>query len=201
MPDKNQIALSQLFEQIRHCQECVNHLPLGPNPIIRGKSSAKILIIGQAPGAKVHASSIPWNDASGKRLRQWLGLTDDEFYNEENIAIMPMGFCYPGKGKSGDLPPRPECAPLWHEKVLEQLPHLEFTLLIGQYAQQYYLANRAKTLTETVQGWQQWFPDKLPLPHPSPRNTLWLKRNPWFEINVLPVLQQRIKTILKHPSN
>lgn len=201
MPDKNQIALSQLFEQIRHCQECVNHLPFVPNPIIRGKSSAKILIIGQAPGAKVHTSSIPWNDASGKRLRQWLGLTDDEFYNEENIAIMPMGLCYPGKGKSGDLPPRPECAPLWHEKILEQLPHLEFTLLIGQYAQQYYLANRAKTLTETVQQWQQWFPDKLPLPHPSPRNTLWLKRNPWFEINVLPVLQQRIKTILKHPSN
>jgi len=201
VPDTNQIALSQLFEQIRHCQECVNYLPLGPNPIIRGKSSAKILIIGQAPGTKVHASSIPWDDASGKRLRQWLGLTDDEFYNEDNIAIMPMGFCYPGKGKSGDLPPRPECAPLWHEKILEQLPHLEFTLLIGQYAQQYYLANRAKTLTETVQGWQQWFPDKLPLPHPSPRNTLWLKRNPWFEINVLPVLQQRIKTILKHPSN
>ena len=200
MPDAQtssaQIQLNQLFSQIRQCRLCEPHLPLGPNPVIRGQSSARILIIGQAPGTKVHESSIPWNDASGRRLRQWLNLSDEAFYDESQIAIMPMGLCYPGKGKSGDLPPRPECAPQWHQQILQHLPNIQLTLLIGQYAQQYYLADRPKTLTDTVKQWQHWSPDYIPLPHPSPRNTLWLRKNLWFEQQVVPYLQERIRKLL-----
>ncbi|WFB47977.1 uracil-DNA glycosylase family protein [Vibrio coralliilyticus] len=184
--------LEDLLQQIRQCRLCEPNLPLGANPIIQASKEAKLLIIGQAPGTRVHKTSIPWNDPSGDRLRQWLKLDKTAFYDANKIAIMPMGLCYPGKGKSGDLPPRKECAPQWHSKVLEQLPNIGMTLLIGQYAQNYYLQDKPKTLTETVRAWQQWAPHYLPLPHPSPRNTLWLKRNPWFEAEVVPFIREYV---------
>lgn len=171
-------------------------MPLGANPIIQAHQDARIMIIGQAPGIRVHQTSIPWNDPSGDRLRTWLEISREDFYNPHKIVIMPMGFCYPGKGKSGDLPPRPECAPLWHAKVWQELANIKLTLLIGQYAQNYYLKNKPKTLTETVKAWQQWTPTYLPLPHPSPRNTLWLKKNPWFETEVVPFIREHVKTTL-----
>ena len=192
--------LDSLFEEIRACRLCEAHLPLGPRPVIRGAESARLLIIGQAPGTRVHASGIPWDDLSGDRLRHWLGVDKPTFYDESRIAIMPMGLCYPGKGKSGDLPPRPECAPAWHDKVLILLPNIELTLLIGQYAQHRYLGKAARgSLTETVRSWADYSPGWLPLPHPSPRNTLWLKKNPWFEQEVIPHLQQRVAPLLKRP--
>lgn len=159
--------------------------------------SAKILIIGQAPGIKAHETGVPWNDQSGDRLRSWLGVSREEFYDERKIAIMPMGFCYPGKGKSGDLPPRPECAPLWHDKILSYLPHIQLTLLIGQYAQEKYLRDsRKETLTETVRAWKEYRKNGfLPLVHPSPRNQIWLKKNPWFEQQVIPHIR---RTLSKH---
>ncbi|WP_099609029.1 uracil-DNA glycosylase family protein [Vibrio coralliilyticus] len=184
--------LEDLLQQIRQCRLCEPDLPLGANPIIQASKEDKLLIIGQAPGTRVHKTSIPWNDPSGDRLRQWLELDKTAFYDANKIAIMPMGLCYPGKGKSGDLPPRKECAPQWHSKVLEQLPNIGMTLLIGQYAQNYYLQDKPKTLTETVRAWQQWAPHYLPLPHPSPRNTLWLKRNPWFEAEVVPFIREYV---------
>ncbi|EGQ7935852.1 uracil-DNA glycosylase family protein [Vibrio vulnificus] len=186
------MPLEPLLTQIRACQVCASALPLGANPVVQAHSEAKILIIGQAPGTKVHHTSIPWNDASGNRLRAWLDIEKQTFYDPKQIAIMPMGFCYPGQGQSGDLPPRKECAPLWHEALLKHLPNIELTLLIGQYAQNRYLSNKPKTLTETVQNWQAWLPDYLPLPHPSPRNTLWLRKNPWFEEQTVPYLRQQV---------
>lgn len=188
--------LEQLLAEIRACRVCQNELPLGCNPVIQATSSAKILIIGQAPGLKVHQTSTPWNDPSGQRLRRWLQIDSDTFYNPHQVAIMPMGLCYPGKGKSGDLPPRKECAPLWHHQILPLLPQIKLTLLIGQYAQNYYLYDKPKTLTETVRQWQQWAPHFMPLPHPSPRNTLWLRKNPWFEETVLPVIQTQFRKAL-----
>ncbi|HAS6163332.1 TPA: uracil-DNA glycosylase family protein [Vibrio vulnificus] len=190
------MPLEPLLNQIRACQVCASALPLGANPVVQAHSEAKILIIGQAPGTKVHHTSIPWNDASGNRLRAWLDIEKQTFYDPKQIAIMPMGFCYPGRGQSGDLPPRKECAPLWHEALLKHLPNLELTLLIGQYAQNRYLSNKQKTLTETVQNWQAWLPDYLPLPHPSPRNTLWLRKNPWFEEQTVPYLRQQVHQLL-----
>lgn len=181
-----------LYDEIMHCDICKAQLPLGPRPIVRGSEQAKILIIGQAPGTKVHASGIPWDDASGKRLRQWMGLNDQTFYDEAVVAIMPMGFCYPGKGRSGDLPPRPECAPKWHSLMLSALPNIKLTLLIGQYAQKYYLKEHFTSLTETVRNWERHLPQYFPLPHPSPRNQIWLKQNPWFEKIAIPELQHRI---------
>lgn len=192
---KDQImSIEQLLNEIRSCTVCEAHLPLGPRPVIRGKVSAKILIIGQAPGTKVHASGVPWDDQSGKKLRNWMSLTPDQFYDEGKVAIVPMGFCYPGKGKSGDLPPRPECAPLWHDRVLKFLPNIKLTVLIGQYAQQRYLSGKQKdTLTETVQNWQTYLEfGFLPIVHPSPRNGIWLARNKWFESEVVPELQSRV---------
>ncbi|EGQ9283442.1 uracil-DNA glycosylase family protein [Vibrio vulnificus] len=186
------MPLEPLLTQIRACQVCASALPLGANPVVQAHSEAKILIIGQAPGTKVHHTSIPWNDASGNRLRAWLDIEKQTFYDPKQIAIMPMGFCYPGQGQSGDLPPRKECAPLWHEALLKHLPNIELTLLIGQYAQNRYLSNKPKTLTETVQNWQAWLPDYLPLSHPSPRNTLWLRKNPWFEEQTVPYLRQQV---------
>ncbi|HAS6377379.1 TPA: uracil-DNA glycosylase family protein [Vibrio vulnificus] len=190
------MPLEPLLTQIRACQMCASALPLGANPVVQAHSEAKILIIGQAPGTKVHHTSIPWNDASGNRLRVWLDIEKPTFYDPKQIAIMPMGFCYPGRGQSGDLPPRKECAPLWHEALLKHLPNIELTLLIGQYAQNRYLSNKPKTLTETVQNWQAWLPDYLPLPHPSPRNTLWLRKNPWFEEQTVPYLRQQVHQLL-----
>lgn len=189
-------SLPTLLAQIKACTICAAHLPLGPRPVVQAGRSAKILIISQAPGLAVHETGIPFNDPSGRRLRQWLGLTDEEFYNPELVAIMPMGFCYPGRGKSGDLPPRPECAPQWHDRLLTQLPNIELTLLIGQYAQNYYLKRHYKTLTERVQHWREFLPQYFVMPHPSPRNQIWLKKNPWFEQEAVPELQRRASIAL-----
>jgi uracil-DNA glycosylase len=189
--------MKQLLTDIRNCEICKEHLPLGPRPIVSGHQDAKIVIIGQAPGTKVHASGVPWDDASGKELRTWLDISSEVFYDETKVAIVPMGFCYPGKGKSGDLPPRPECAPQWHEPLLTKMPNIELVLLIGMYAQRYYLKDRSKkTLTETVENYKEYLPQYLPLPHPSPRNRFWLTKNPWFGTEVVPVLQKQLQTIL-----
>ncbi len=188
--------LISLLQSVEACTLCSQHLPLGPRPVVRISSSARILIIGQAPGTKVHASGIPWDDASGRRLRQWMNVSDELFYNREHIAIMPMGFCYPGKGKSGDLPPRPECAATWHQPLRELMPHIKLTLLIGQYAQNYYLQDHYRTLTERLQHWRDFPAGVIALPHPSPRNQLWLKKNPWFEEDVVPFLRTEIRSVL-----
>lgn len=189
------LALKDLLVDIRSCDYCEPHLPLGPNPVVRASASARLLIIGQAPGSKVHASGIPWNDPSGERLRSWLAVDKDTFYDESRLAIVPMGFCYPGKGSSGDLPPRPECAERWHKALLDKMPNVELTLLVGSYAQNYYLGKSKETLTQRVSRWRDFYPRYIPTPHPSPRNTLWLKRNPWFEEEVVPEIQDRVKAL------
>ncbi len=187
----------QLIDQVSKCVICEPHLPLGARPVIQFNPNARILIAGQAPGVKVHETGVPFNDASGNRLREWLGLTRDEFYDANNIAILPMGFCYPGRGKSGDLPPRKECAPAWRERLLAALPNIELTIVLGKYAQAYHLPETKKMpLTELVKSWREYWPNYLVLPHPSPRNNIWLKKNPWFEQDVLPELDKRIATIL-----
>lgn len=195
------MALIPLLNEISACALCRAHLPLGPRPVVTASASATILIIGQAPGTRVHETGVPWNDASGDRLREWMQLGRDQFYDDSQIAIMPMGFCYPGKGKSGDLPPRSECAPTWHAKLLAEMPNIELTLLIGQYAQRQYLSQKggsaAGTLTENVAQFEGYLPDYLPLPHPSPRNRYWLAQNPWFEREVLPALRNRVHQIIK----
>jgi uracil-DNA glycosylase len=193
----HKIPLTDLLQQVRTCTLCEKDLPLGPRPVVRLAPISRILIIGQAPGTRVHASGIPWDDPSGDRLRDWMQLDKAEFYREQDIAIIPMGLCYPGKGKSGDLPPRKECAPQWHEPLFEHLPQRRLTLLIGQYAQNYYLPvefkQQYKTLTERVRHGGELADDVIPLPHPSPRNQLWLKRNVWFEELVLPRLRKAIR--------
>ena len=190
--------MKKLLKEIRNCQVCYQLLPLGANPIIAASSNSKIIIIGQAPGKIVHLSGIPWNDKSGDNLRNWLGIDNHTFYDENKIALMPMGFCYPGTGKSGDMPPRPECAPLWHKKLLDLMVNAQLILLIGQYAQNYYLAGKAKsTLTETVRSFQLFLPAYFPLPHPSPRNNIWQSKNQWFGEEVLPMLKVKVKEILK----
>ncbi|MGZ3306185.1 MAG: uracil-DNA glycosylase family protein [Asticcacaulis sp.] len=187
------MTLAPLLERIAACRECAQHLPLGPRPVVQASDPrAKVLIIGQAPGAKVHASGTPWDDASGRRLREWLGVDADSFYDPSLFAIVPMGFCYPGRASGGDAPPRPECAPLWHGPVLQSLPEIRLTLLIGGYAQAHYLRGRRKpTLTETVRAWRE-FGDYIPLVHPSPRNQGWFKHNPWFDAEVVPHLRQSV---------
>jgi len=190
-------ALKQLLSEVRACRTCEAQLPLGPRPVVRASNTARILIIGQAPGTRVHQTGIPWNDPSGERLRDWMQIDRDLFYDEEHIAIIPMGFCYPGKGKSGDLPPRPECAPQWHQRLLAEMPALRLTVLIGQYAQKYYLESGRRSLTETVQDWQACLPEHFPLPHPSPRNIRWFRNNPWFENEVLPAFREHIRRALK----
>lgn len=192
-------GLDGLLAQIRACTHCAAHLPLGPRPVLRAASGARLMIIGQAPGTRVHESGIPWNDRSGERLRDWLRIDPELFYDESRVAIMPMGFCYPGvNAKGGDLPPRPECAPLWHEKVWAELPNIGLTLLVGQYAQKHYLgAARSKTLTETVSRFAEYLPrGYLPLPHPSWRTTAWQRKNPWFDTQLLPVLRQRVRALV-----
>lgn len=188
--------LSNLLSDIGHCTRCSGLIP-SPKPVVRASITAKILIIGQAPGAKVHASGIPWDDASGTRLRAWMGISSADFYNESHVAIAPMGFCYPGKGESGDLPPSPECAPTWHEQLLSMLPAVQCTLLIGTYAQNYYANSAHRTLTERVENWRSFAPNTFMLPHPSPRNLAWFQRNPWFNRDVIPALQEQISTVLQ----
>lgn len=188
--------LNQLLAEIAACRICEGQIP-DPRPVLRAASSARLLIVGQAPGTKVHASGIPWDDASGIRLRTWMGLSDAEFYDPSRVAIVPMGFCYPGKGKSGDLPPAPECAPTWHPQVFQHLPNIECTLLIGLYAQRHYLSDAPTRLTDTVKNWRSYAPSQFVLPHPSPRNQLWLRRNPWFERDVVPALQDRVQALIR----
>ncbi|RIA11049.1 uracil-DNA glycosylase [Flavobacteriaceae bacterium MAR_2010_72] len=189
--------MEALLNDIRQCSICTKHLPLGPRPVAEAHIESKIVIIGQAPGTKVHASGVPWDDASGKQLRNWLNVSDEVFYDTTKIAIIPMGFCYPGKGKSGDLPPRPECAPQWHQRLFEHMPKVKLTLLIGTYAQNYYLKEKTKAnLTETVANYKTYLPDYFPLPHPSPRNRFWLSKNPWFNTEVLPVLKTKVHNLI-----
>ena len=190
-------VLIDVLNEARSCRLCAEHLPFEPRPVLRAASGARLLIIGQAPGTRVHASGIPWDDASGERLRDWMGLDHDVFYDESRVAIMPMGFCYPGKGRSGDLPPRPECAPKWHSALLSCLPDIRLTLLIGQYAQRYYLGSQHKNLSSTVRAWRDHLPDYFVLPHPSPRNRLWLKKNAWFEAEAVPALKQQVRQCLE----
>lgn len=191
------MKIQALQQAISACTICSESLPLEPRPVVSFSKNSRILIIGQAPGTKVHNSGIPWDDASGKRLRMWMNLSPEEFYDDQKIAIVPMGFCYPGRGKSGDLPPRKECAPEWHTKILEQLPELQLTLLIGQYAQKYYLKKKLKSnLTETVRNFEEYLPDYFPLVHPSPRNQIWMKKNAWFDKDVTPQLRKQVKLIL-----
>lgn len=187
---------TSLIAKVQSCTLCAKQLPHGVRPVLQINSKAKILIAGQAPGAKVHATGVPFNDASGERLREWMGVSNEVFYDPAQIAILPMGFCYPGKGPSGDLPPRPECAPTWRGDLLAQLPQLKLTLLVGQYAQAYHLNQKKTTVTDTVRAWQSHWPNIVPLPHPSPRNNIWLSRNPWFENDLLPKLKQQVAQVL-----
>jgi uracil-DNA glycosylase len=191
-------SLDRLFAEIRGCTVCARHLPLGPRPVVRGSATARLLILSQAPGTKVHETGLSFNDRSGDRLRQWLGLDRDIFYDERRVAIMGMGFCYPGRdAKGGDRPPRPECAPLWHARILAELTRVELTLLVGSYAIDYYLASDAKrSMTATVEAWRDYGPRFLPLPHPSWRTTLFEKRNPWFEKKLLPEVRRRVRELL-----
>lgn len=186
----------ELLASIRACQICPD-LPLGPRPIVQASDKSKILIAGQAPGQITHKKGIPFDDPSGNRLREWLGVSRDAFYDADSFAIVPMGFCYPGKSKSGDLPPRVECAPQWRQELLKGLKQVELTLVIGQYALDWHLGEqREKTLTATVANWRLHWPTTLPLPHPSPRNIRWFRQNPWFADEILPALRARVQKIL-----
>ena len=185
-----------LLRDVRACRICEPHLPAGPRPVLQVHPEARLLLASQAPGRKVHESGTPFDDASGNRLREWLGVTPDVFYDPTLVAILPMGFCYPGTGKSGDLPPRAECSPTWRKQLLSHLPNLELTLVIGAYALAYHLPEAKGSLTETVRDWREYWPGIVPLPHPSPRNNIWLRRNPWFEADILPLLRERVSTVL-----
>lgn len=189
-------SFNKLLAEARACTLCAEDLQNGVRPVMQLHPKAKILIAGQAPGSKVHASGIPFDDPSGDRLRSWMGIERNVFYDELQIAMLPMAFCYPGRGKSGDLPPMPICATTWRTKLLHELPNLKLTLLIGQYALAWHLPTKEKTLTETVRRWSGFGPHLLPLPHPSPRNNIWLRRNPWFEEEVLPYLRLRVAEVL-----
>lgn len=193
-----QRRLRLALEEARACRICEAELPLGPGPLLSAGFQSKLVVIGQAPGSRAHLAKTPWADASGDRLRAWLGLTLEEFYDPSKVALIPMGFCYPGTGKSGDLPPREECAPLWHERLLENMPHVELRLVLGRYAMERYLGlTRRATLTSAIRDWREHLEaGTLPLPHPSPRNNRWLKSNPWFAAEVLPVLEERCRSLL-----
>lgn len=189
-------TIDALLREVRACTLCENTLKDGVRPVLQAHSQSKILIAGQAPGAKVHASGIPFDDASGERLRQWMGVDRDTFYDATRISILPMAFCYPGRGKSGDLPPPPICAQTWRQRLLDALPDIQLTLVIGQYAQAWHLPHQHATLTETVKNWKAYNRDIIPLPHPSPRNNIWLAKNAWFEAQLLPVIRRRVKQAL-----
>lgn len=191
-------ALAKLVAEIRRCQACAGHLPLGPRPVLQVAGTARLLICGQAPGTKVHATGLPFNDPSGDRLRTWMGVDRATFYDSRRVAIVPMGFCYPGRdARGGDKPPRPECAPLWRPRLMPLLEKVELTLLVGSYAQAWHLGARRKSdLTATVRDWREFLPDYLPLPHPSWRNTGWLRRHPWFEDEVVPYLRREVRRLI-----
>lgn len=187
----------RLLREIGACQVCSADLPLGPRPVLQAASTARLLIIGQAPGRKVHKSGTPWNDASGDRLRDWIGLDRSIFYDGTRVAVLPMGFCYPGSAKNGgDRPPRPECAPLWHDRLLELLPDLRLTLLVGLHSQRRYLrSSRKRTMTETVKAFAEYGPQFFPLPHPSWRSAIWMQKHPWFEHIVVPELRRVVRSV------
>lgn len=191
-------SLESLLDRVHACDICRNHLPLGPRPVVRISATAKILIIGQAPGTRVHETGVPWDDPSGERLRAWLGLDGERFYDVSRIAIMPTGFCYPGRDpKGGDLPPRPECAPTWHGPLREHLRSVQLTLLVGMHAQAHCLgARRKRSMTETVRAWQEYAPEIIPTPHPSWRTGIWVKKNPWFEADVVPEIRRRVADLV-----
>jgi uracil-DNA glycosylase len=193
-----------LLKEVRACTVCAPYLAavgVGPRPVLQVDPRARILIAGQAPGRKVHESGVPFDDASGKRLREWMGIEAETFYDPRVVAILPMGFCYPGKAVSGDLPPRRECAPLWRSRLLAAMPRIELTLVIGQYALDWHLPQRTtRSLTETVRDWRAHGTSVVALPHPSPRNNIWLKANPWFAEEMVPMLQRRIAAALGHPA-
>ncbi len=190
------LRFSELMDSVRQCRICEPLLPLGPRPVLQLDPGARILIAGQAPGRQVHTTGVPFDDASGDRLRDWLGVSRDTFYDPTKVAILPMGFCYPGTGKSGDLPPRPECAETWRHQLFQQLGQLRLTLVIGQYAHTWHLPEKKKNLTETVRAWREYGPHVIPLPHPSPRNNIWLKKNPWFGKLLLPDLRRSVREAL-----
>jgi uracil-DNA glycosylase len=193
-------SVKQLLTEVSACRICETQLSHEVRPVLQFHPRARILIAGQAPGKRAHESGVPFDDASGDRLREWMGVKREVFYDAEKIVILPMGFCYPGTGKSGDLPPRPECAVAWREQLLEYLDHLELTLVLGRYAQAYHLDKVQLPVTEAVRSWRTYWPKLVPLPHPSPRNNLWIQRNPWFESELLPVLRNRITEVLRHES-
>ena len=189
-------SLDAVLNQVRRCTLCAE-LPLGPRPILQASQSARILVVGQAPGRRAHERGLPFDDPSGDRLRDWLGVDRTTFYDETQFAMLPMGFCFPGSGRSGDLPPRPECAATWRDHLLERLPNIALTLVIGQYAHAWHLGSeRGRTLTETVRDWEKYWPTRLPMPHPSPRNNRWLKQNRFFETEVVPQLRSRVVQLL-----
>lgn len=189
-------AVQQLLAEVRACRLCAAHLPLGPRPVLQLDPRARILVASQAPGRKAHATGLPFNDASGVRLREWMGLSQAQFYDPSRVAILPMGLCFPGTGPAGDLPPRPECAAHWRDRLLAQLPQLQLTLVIGRHALAWHLPAGPRSVTEVVQDWRAHWPHRLPLPHPSPRNNRWLLRNPWFAQELLPALRQRVSAVL-----
>jgi len=193
----NRASLDELLAAVRGCRACERHLPLGPRPILQAHVAARVLIVGHAPGLRVHTTGIPWDDASGERLRDWMGVNKDTFYDASRIAIIPMGYCYPGRATSGDMAPRKECAKLWLDGLLAHLPDIELTLLIGQYAQRHFLRGRRKrSLTQTTQAWQDYSPRYFPLPHPSPRNQPWFARHPWFDRQLVPALRARVMPLV-----
>lgn len=197
LPMYKHLSLDALLTAVRACRACEAHLPLGPRPVLQVSATARILIVGQAPGLRVHQTGIPWDDPSGERLREWMGVSKKIFYDASRIAIIPMGYCYPGRGESGDLPPRRECAQLWFDLLLAKLPLIELTLLIGQHAQRHFLGRRRKqSLAETTKAWAEYGPRFVPLPHPSPRNTPWFQRNSGFDQQLLPELRSRIAALL-----
>ncbi len=187
----------KVIQEARACTVCEPELPFGALPLVAGSARSRIVIIGQAPGRLTHEAGVPWEDRSGERLRDWLGLSESEFYDESLIGLMPMGFCYPGTGKSGDLPPRSECAPLWHERILKSMKRVELRIYIGRYAIDAYLPDRYKTITSAVHDWERLLPDELVLPHPSGRNNIWLKKNPWFEDEVLIRVRERVRMLIE----
>lgn len=188
-------SFAALLDSIAACRLCAAHLPLGPRPIVSAHPKARLLIVGQAPGLRVHQTGVPWDDASGERLRDWLGITRDVFYSPSRVALVPMGFCYPGRGPNGDNPPRPECAREWHPRLLPRLSSVRLTLVVGRYAMAHHLQHTG-SVTDMVAAWRDFLPTRIPLPHPSPRNNIWLRRHPWFERELIPELRRRVASVM-----